>query len=276
VAREQAQVALGRIAGVGARAPVALVVPLERDLERAAEANVPAADWALARLLLARGDADAALTRVDRFLLRGADDDPNRDAARAARESIVAAREHVARVRLLKYAGAAAAALLVLFGFVLLRFRGATLARALARRPALFPEVARTIAELRHDVLKHRTSVLGVITAPSPENAAAGGDAAQALLAREARGPAEGIGGASLAREARGPAEGSGRASPAREARGPAEGIDGAHAAHVAHVAQVARVLWEPERASDVVAAAYEKLRDGARGTRDRNRMPRS
>jgi signal transduction histidine kinase len=34
-------------------------------------------------------------------------------------------------------------------------------ASALRRRPALFPDVARAVAELRHDVLKHRASVLG-------------------------------------------------------------------------------------------------------------------
>jgi hypothetical protein len=32
---------------------------------------------------------------------------------------------------------------------------------ALRRRPALFPDVARAVGELRHDVLKHRASVLG-------------------------------------------------------------------------------------------------------------------
>ena len=35
--------------------------------------------------------------------------------------------------------------------------------RALRRRPALFPEVARAVGELRHDVLKHRAGVLGLL-----------------------------------------------------------------------------------------------------------------
>jgi hypothetical protein len=35
-------------------------------------------------------------------------------------------------------------------------------ARALARRPALFPELSRAVAEVRHDVIKHRASVLGL------------------------------------------------------------------------------------------------------------------
>jgi signal transduction histidine kinase len=41
------------------------------------------------------------------------------------------------------------------------RWGGRTVASALRRRPALFPDVARAVAELRHDVLKHRASVLG-------------------------------------------------------------------------------------------------------------------
>jgi signal transduction histidine kinase len=40
------------------------------------------------------------------------------------------------------------------------RFRGVPVARALARRPALFPELSRAVAEVRHDVIKHRASVL--------------------------------------------------------------------------------------------------------------------
>jgi len=42
------------------------------------------------------------------------------------------------------------------------RFRGMTLARALAQKPDLFPELARAVAEIRHDLLKHRASVLGL------------------------------------------------------------------------------------------------------------------
>jgi signal transduction histidine kinase len=42
------------------------------------------------------------------------------------------------------------------------RFHGMTLARALVRKPDLFPEVARAVAEIRHDLLKHRASALGL------------------------------------------------------------------------------------------------------------------
>jgi signal transduction histidine kinase len=42
------------------------------------------------------------------------------------------------------------------------RYRGYPLAKALVRKPDLYPELARAIAEIRHDLLKHRASVLGM------------------------------------------------------------------------------------------------------------------
>jgi signal transduction histidine kinase len=57
---------------------------------------------------------------------------------------------------------------LLLSYFVLRRIRGKTVARALARRPALFPEVSAAVAHVRHDVLKHRASALGLIATGSP------------------------------------------------------------------------------------------------------------
>jgi signal transduction histidine kinase len=85
-----------------------------------------------------------------------------------------------------------------LLGAALVLLRGRSLRRALARRPALFPEVARAVNQIRHDVLKHRTSVIGLLVAG---------------------------------------------AAPREE---------------------VARVLWEPERTSSLVAAAYRKLQGAA------------
>src|SRR6185295_4399217 len=35
------------------------------------------------------------------------------------------------------------------------------------RRPALFPELSRAVAEVRHDVIKHRASVLGLGDQPA-------------------------------------------------------------------------------------------------------------
>jgi signal transduction histidine kinase len=42
-------------------------------------------------------------------------------------------------------------------------FRGTSVARALRRRTRMFPEVARIVGELRHDVFKHRTSALELL-----------------------------------------------------------------------------------------------------------------
>jgi signal transduction histidine kinase len=69
-------------------------------------------------------------------------------------------------------AGGAAAVLLLLGagGALVLhrRFRGAPVERALRVHPALFPEVVRAAAEIRHDVLKHRASALGLVAAGGP------------------------------------------------------------------------------------------------------------
>lgn len=192
--------ALERLAGVAGRMSLHQVGGLRAELERASASGVASADWALGRLFLSQGDAGRALERIERFLARAPAEAPEQAAAARARTEILAERERaalrLARRRLaLGLGGAGLVAVLAL-----LWLRGAPLDRALARCPALFPEVARTIAELRHDVLKHRTSVLGL---------GATGEAARA---------------------------------------------------------EVARVLWEPERASEVVAAAYERLRRAGQG----------
>jgi signal transduction histidine kinase len=53
-----------------------------------------------------------------------------------------------------------AAALLIALGAWL--WAGSTVERALRRAPRLFPPVARVVTEVRHDVIKHRASVLGM------------------------------------------------------------------------------------------------------------------
>jgi len=181
-----ARPALARLAGMAARAPRSQIALLEEDLSRAADAGIAVAHLGLARL----EDGASALARLNRFLAAAPSDDPNVPSARSMRDRIASARAASWWRSLWPWAALALAAA------VLLALRpGTTLVRALQRRPALFPGLARAIAELRHDVLKHRTSVLGM-------------------------------------------------AAPA---------------------AEIARVLWEPERASAVVGAAYESLRREAR-----------
>src|SRR3954451_8302608 len=67
-----------------------------------------------------------------------------------------------------------------LFALVLAWLRGSSVARALARRPRLYPAVARAVGSLRHDVLKHRASVLSAAAEPSARE-----EVARALLLPE-------------------------------------------------------------------------------------------
>lgn len=155
---------LARLASLAARAPLSLAAQVEPELQRAAGRGVLPAEWALARLHLSRGQSAAALPRLQRYLSAtppaGEDDDPGRAAAYPALQALLqanaAAQAAVWQRRLL--GGVGALTLLVLTLLWLLR--GVRLTRALARRPSLFPEVARVISDLRHDVLKHRTSAL--------------------------------------------------------------------------------------------------------------------
>jgi tetratricopeptide (TPR) repeat protein len=108
------------------------------------------------------GDADGAL---DSWV----------GAARAARDDLAAARRAADGARRerrrQRAAGAVGLALLLVSVVARRRLAGRTVAAALRRRPALFPEVARAVAEIRHDVLKHRAGVLGMIADPRVERA---------------------------------------------------------------------------------------------------------
>ncbi|HEX2574262.1 MAG TPA: tetratricopeptide repeat protein [Polyangia bacterium] len=217
-----AREALERLAGVAGRMPLGQVGALRAELERASASGVAAADWALGRLFLSQGDAARALERIERFLARAPAEAPERDAATRSRTEILAERERAARRFARRRLGLGLGGAGLVMGLALLWLRGAPLGRALGRCPALFPEVARTIAELRHDVLKHRTSVLGLVAT----------DEAMRSRPEDHRTPPV---------AAPPPVDGGLRA-------------------------EVARVLWEPERASEVVAAAYERLRRTAQG----------
>jgi signal transduction histidine kinase len=74
-------------------------------------------------------------------------------------------------------AALAAVAALLVSGAAIAWVRGSTVSRALARRPRLYPAVARTVAALRHDVLKHRASVLSSALDPAARD-----EVARALL----------------------------------------------------------------------------------------------
>ncbi|HEX9602772.1 MAG TPA: tetratricopeptide repeat protein [Myxococcales bacterium] len=169
-----------RFARAAARAPAAEVEPYAEELRAAAASGTAAAEWALARLDLAHGRPDEALVRLDAFLRAAAPDEPGLGAARATRDRLLRASDDAARTRWHRRAALAGAAALVLFAAAIAWLRGSTVSRALARRPRLYPAVARTVAALRHDVLKHRASVLSAALDPGARE-----EVARALLQPE-------------------------------------------------------------------------------------------
>lgn len=159
--------ALDRIARIAAQSAPAQAVALKSELEQGVRSQVPAAGWALARLHAADERWDEALALGERFVRVAAPADPLRLEAvaivsgweQAARQQRAARN---ARFGMLAIAFAAGALLLVTV-LVARRFRGRTVAAALARVPDLYPDVAAAVGEIRHDVLKHRTSGLGLL-----------------------------------------------------------------------------------------------------------------
>jgi tetratricopeptide (TPR) repeat protein len=170
--------ALGRLAGLDARLSDGELRSADRQLlDRAAKLDVAAAWWALARLEIASGrtgDADGARADVGRALALATKNPAAADswvpAAKAAERELSQSwrtTEETRRSRRRRAELAAGAlALSVLALLVRRRWGGRTVAAALRRRPGLFPEVAGAVAELRHDVLKHRAGVIGAALDP--------------------------------------------------------------------------------------------------------------
>ncbi len=170
--------ALARLARLDARLPDSeLRLADRRLLEQAARLDVAAAWWALARLEIsagAAGDAGAARTHAALALALAAKSPAAADSWTAAAEAAerelsrswrAAEETRRARRRRAEFAalalGLSAVALLVRR-----RWGGRTVEAALRKRPVLFPEVAGAVAELRHDVLKHRAGVIGAALDP--------------------------------------------------------------------------------------------------------------
>jgi signal transduction histidine kinase len=135
---------------------------VEPGLRAARKAQIPAAAWALARLARARQRPDEARMHLEAFLATASSDDPALSEATALASTLTESDEVATTQRLRLGAGGAAAVVLLLGLGIGRRLRGTTVTRALARRPALFPELSRAVAEVRHDVIKHRASVLGL------------------------------------------------------------------------------------------------------------------
>jgi tetratricopeptide (TPR) repeat protein len=180
-------VALARLSRAAARAPLAALEPLSADLALAARAGWPAAFLAQARVLEGAGQTAAALAAVQQFfaqppregaapagLLPPGVDEPGTADARALRQRLLVAQAAAGEARRNRALGLAALGLCALGAAFLLWLRGLTVAAALRRDPALFPAVARAVAELRHDALKHRASALAMLDeAPRADVAAA-------------------------------------------------------------------------------------------------------
>jgi tetratricopeptide (TPR) repeat protein len=160
---------LVRAANLDARLPEAELRKADRrTLAAAAAARIGAAEWALARLAEADGDRMTALARTDRALALAVgnttDGDHWVDAARDTKKRLLyglRADEDIRRGRRRMSMLSVIVAVVTLAGLMgRRRWGGRTVASALRRRPGLFPDVARAVAEVRHDVLKHRASVL--------------------------------------------------------------------------------------------------------------------
>jgi tetratricopeptide (TPR) repeat protein len=154
------EAALRRLARVAAHAPDARAEP---ELERAAALGMTAALWALARIDLDRGRPDQALPRIERFLALAAPGDPGVVDARDARDRILRTSTAAAESRLRQRSAAALGGLALLVAVAAWLWTGATVEKALRKSPRLFPPIARAVGEVRHDVIKHRASVLGMI-----------------------------------------------------------------------------------------------------------------
>ena len=150
-------------------------------LREAAAQGIPEAHWALAQIELAGGRQDSALAHLERFLAAAPPDDAAIADARAARDALLRTSRDAAQARARRQIalwGGAAAALAALAAWL---WAGTTLQSGLRRAPRLFPQVARAIHEVRHDVLKHRASALAMASDPGAQRE----DIARALLAPE-------------------------------------------------------------------------------------------
>ena len=167
--QDAARQPLERIARIAAGAPVPELRGAAPELERARGAGIPAASWALARLARQEGRWGSALSLAQQFLDQAPASDPLRaEVTRAAATWRTHTDEQRRdRLRQLRWAGIAGGVLLLLAAALLVgrRLRGRTVAAALQRLPDLYPEVAAAVAEIRHDLLKHRASALGMIGA---------------------------------------------------------------------------------------------------------------
>ncbi|MBK6916118.1 MAG: tetratricopeptide repeat protein [Deltaproteobacteria bacterium] len=126
-------------------------------LQRAADLGSLTARYVLAELLWAQPSPWRASAELDRYLAVAGDYDLDYERALALRETIDR--------RLLQFYLVAGAALFALLSWptwrIYRRLRGKSLRQLLERDPKSFPEVARILSLIRHEILKHNTAFLG-------------------------------------------------------------------------------------------------------------------
>lgn len=125
-------------------------------LRRAAELGSPHARFTLAELLWSQNEFIEGSEQLDLYLLEAGDFYIDWDRAQALRE-------HIDRVFLQVYvaAGIFVALLVGIPAWRIYRmYRGASLGQLLERDPKSFPEVARILSLIRHEILKHNTAFL--------------------------------------------------------------------------------------------------------------------
>jgi tetratricopeptide (TPR) repeat protein len=156
-----------RLARLLARAePQARQMPIAQRLPELVSIE-PAAEWALARRSFESGHLDEAQQHVERYLASAPASDRFVGEAAALQKRLKTTAQLQAnakheRLRWVTWSGVGALILLLTLAYRLW-LRGVTVARAIRKRPGLFPELQRTIGRIRHDVFKHRTCALQVL-----------------------------------------------------------------------------------------------------------------
>lgn len=157
-------------------------------LQRAAELRSLTARFALAELLWDQNQPLDASHELDLYLAEAGDYDLHWDRAQALRQEIDA--------RFFQFYLAAAAVLaliIVVPAWRLYRhYRGASLSQLLERDPKSFPEVARILSLIRHEILKHNTAFLADV-GRALDHDAADADQRAAVLAHRMFGDGSGI-----------------------------------------------------------------------------------
>lgn len=233
-------------------------------LSRAAELGASTARFRLAQLLWSDFALLQASDELDRYLRAAGPYDLYWDAGRRLRE-------RMDQVFLRIYL-AIGALLLLLISIpawqVYRRLRGASLAQLLARAPKSFPEVARILSLIRHEILKHNTAFLTDV-GRALEMDEPDAEARAAIVARRLFG--EHRGGTPAHQPNRNPARAAGHAAGMRE-----RGIYGRFLGYVAELQKVGRshgVTLNLGRKDPIFSAMIEAFED-LRGLEEMQRTP--